>query len=228
MNPSLFCLVLRARFGLFALTLCATLVAAALVTLLMPKTYQATASLVIEQREAQSLRDGAMAYMSTAERTAYLQTQVEILESPAVARRVVANLKLAEVSRSVIDAARWAEAVNRAGQLRMLSQRLVALAAQRLARTVRGRAHRPRGRRHPALQRARGRHRTASQRAGAARRLVRALRRRGRPALPRAAGRSRSVAAAGLDPLIAARPRSARRDGLIAAAQYARRRADRS
>ncbi len=45
-----------------------------------------------------------------------------------------ANLKLAEVSRSVIDAARWAEAVNRAGQLRMLSQRLVSLAAQRLLR----------------------------------------------------------------------------------------------
>lgn len=96
MNPSLFFLVLRARFGLFAMTLCATLVAAALVTLLMPKTYQATASMVIEQREAQSLRDGAMAYMSTAERTAYLQTQVEILKSPAVARRVVATLKLAD------------------------------------------------------------------------------------------------------------------------------------
>lgn len=43
-----------------------------------------------------------------------------------------ANLKLAEVSRAVIDAARWAEAVNRAGQLRMLSQRVVALAAQGL------------------------------------------------------------------------------------------------
>ena len=45
-----------------------------------------------------------------------------------------ANLKLGEVARSVMDAARWAEAVNRAGQLRMLSQRTVALAAQRVAR----------------------------------------------------------------------------------------------
>lgn len=96
MNPSLFFLVLRARFGLFALTLCATLVAAAAVTLLMPRTYQATASMVIEQREAQSLRDGVTAYMSTAERTAFLQTQVEILKSPAVARRVVDTLKLTE------------------------------------------------------------------------------------------------------------------------------------
>ncbi len=51
-----------------------------------------------------------------------------------------ANLKLAEVSRAVIDAARWAEAVNRAGQLRMLSQRVVALAAQGLLRVESARA----------------------------------------------------------------------------------------
>ncbi|MBT2324538.1 type IV pili methyl-accepting chemotaxis transducer N-terminal domain-containing protein [Variovorax paradoxus] len=44
-----------------------------------------------------------------------------------------ANLRLGEVSRSVIEAAQWADAINRAGQLRMLSQRLVRLAAQALA-----------------------------------------------------------------------------------------------
>jgi ANTAR domain/Type IV pili methyl-accepting chemotaxis transducer N-term len=44
-----------------------------------------------------------------------------------------ANLRVGEVSRSVIDASQWADAINRAGQLRMLSQRLVKLAAQRLA-----------------------------------------------------------------------------------------------
>lgn len=44
-----------------------------------------------------------------------------------------ANLKIADVSRSVVDASAWAETVNRAGQLRMLSQRLIKLAAQRLA-----------------------------------------------------------------------------------------------
>ncbi|MDO9003241.1 MAG: ANTAR domain-containing protein [Aquabacterium sp.] len=43
------------------------------------------------------------------------------------------KLKIGDVSRSVIEAAAWAEALNRAGQLRMLSQRLVKLAAQRLA-----------------------------------------------------------------------------------------------
>lgn len=44
-----------------------------------------------------------------------------------------ANLRVGEVSRSVIEAAQWAEAINQAGQLRMLSQRLVKLAAQRAA-----------------------------------------------------------------------------------------------
>ena len=44
-----------------------------------------------------------------------------------------ANLRVGEVSRSVTEASQWADAINRAGQLRMLSQRLVKLAAQRLA-----------------------------------------------------------------------------------------------
>jgi AmiR/NasT family two-component response regulator len=42
-----------------------------------------------------------------------------------------AKLQMAEVSRSVIEAAQWAEAMNRSGQLRMLSQRLLKLAVQR-------------------------------------------------------------------------------------------------
>lgn len=44
-----------------------------------------------------------------------------------------ANLRLGEISRSLLEAAQWAEAINRAGQLRMLSQRLARLAAQDLA-----------------------------------------------------------------------------------------------
>jgi ANTAR domain/Type IV pili methyl-accepting chemotaxis transducer N-term len=44
-----------------------------------------------------------------------------------------AKLRLADLSRAVVQTLHWAEAINRAGQLRMLSQRLVKLAAQRLA-----------------------------------------------------------------------------------------------
>ncbi|MBN8487392.1 MAG: ANTAR domain-containing protein [Burkholderiales bacterium] len=42
-----------------------------------------------------------------------------------------ANLRLGEVSRSVTETAGWAEALNRSGQLRALSQRLLKLAVQR-------------------------------------------------------------------------------------------------
>jgi AmiR/NasT family two-component response regulator len=42
------------------------------------------------------------------------------------------NVRVGELSRAVFETAQWAEAVNRAGQLRMLSQRLVRAAAQRL------------------------------------------------------------------------------------------------
>ena len=44
------------------------------------------------------------------------------------------NLRLGELSRAVCEAAGWADAMNRAGQLRMLSQRLVRLGAQQLLR----------------------------------------------------------------------------------------------
>jgi hypothetical protein len=43
------------------------------------------------------------------------------------------NLKVGQVSRSVLEAAQWADAVNRSGLLRMLSQRVVRLGAERLA-----------------------------------------------------------------------------------------------
>lgn len=44
-----------------------------------------------------------------------------------------AKMQMADVSRSVIQSAQWAEAMNRSGQLRMLSQRLLKLALQRHA-----------------------------------------------------------------------------------------------
>lgn len=60
--------------------------------------------------------------------------------------------RMGDVSRTVIDASHWAEAVNRAGQLRMLSQCLVRVFAQRLARVAVRRAG---GLQDEAMQRAR-------------------------------------------------------------------------
>ncbi len=42
------------------------------------------------------------------------------------------NLRVGELARAVFESAQWADSMNRAGQLRMLSQRLVRLVAQRL------------------------------------------------------------------------------------------------
>ena len=61
------------------------------------------------------------------------------------------RLPLADKARAVVDAARWAQAVNRAGQLRWLSQRCMAAAAQRLARIEAPAARRAQ---HAALKRA--------------------------------------------------------------------------
>ena len=44
------------------------------------------------------------------------------------------NLRVGELARAVFEGAQWADAMNRAGQLRMLSQRCVRLVAQRLLR----------------------------------------------------------------------------------------------
>jgi succinoglycan biosynthesis transport protein ExoP len=96
MNPALFLQVLRARFGLFALVLCLTLAATAVVSLVLPRTYRATSTLVVDRRESQSLSDALNAYVSPTERTAYLQTQVDIIKSPKVAHKVVESLRLAQ------------------------------------------------------------------------------------------------------------------------------------
>jgi chain length determinant protein EpsF len=114
MNPGLFLMVLRARFGLFALAVCATLVATAVVSLLLPKSYRATASLVVDRRDSQSLNDALNAFTSPLDRTGYLQTQVDIMKSPKVARRVVTTLKLDERPS---NRARFAEARPASGSI---------------------------------------------------------------------------------------------------------------
>ena len=96
MNPALFFQILRARWRLFALVLVATLAAATAASLLLPKSWRATASLVVDRRESQSLSDALNVFVSPTERTAYLQTQIDIIRSPKVARKVVSALRLAE------------------------------------------------------------------------------------------------------------------------------------
>ena len=95
MNTLLFFKALRARFNVFALALGGTLLTALVLTVLMPRTYQATASLVVDARQDQQSLNNVLEVLSApSERTAYLQTQVDIITSPTVARRVVEQLEL--------------------------------------------------------------------------------------------------------------------------------------
>jgi len=96
MNLHLFLSALRARFGVFALMLGATILAATVVSLALPKTYKASVSLMVDAKEEQSLSNVLQPFMQPLERIGYLQTQVDILTSAKVTRKVVRELKLAE------------------------------------------------------------------------------------------------------------------------------------
>ncbi len=96
MNIQQFLLALRARFGVFALVLAATVLAATAVSLLLPKSYKATVSLLVDAKDEQSLSNALRPLILPQERLSYLQTQMDIITSKKVARRVVQELKLAE------------------------------------------------------------------------------------------------------------------------------------
>ncbi|MDQ3025354.1 MAG: chain length determinant protein EpsF [Pseudomonadota bacterium] len=92
MNLHQYLLALRGRFWVFLSLLGATVAAAVVVTLLMPKTYESTVSLLLDNRDEQSL---AGTVPSARERIGYMQTQIDIITSQRVARRVVEDLGLA-------------------------------------------------------------------------------------------------------------------------------------
>src|SRR5690349_1951140 len=91
-------LALRARVGTFIMVLLATIAAAAAVSLWLPKSYKATASLLVGSAEEQSLggQQQSFNFSQPQERQSYLQTQMDILGSRKVARKVVDELKLAD------------------------------------------------------------------------------------------------------------------------------------
>jgi protein tyrosine kinase modulator len=90
----LFLSALRARLGVFAMVLAATILGATAVSLLLPKSYKATASLLVDaSRDEQSLSN---VLIPQRERIGYMQTQMDIITSERVARKVVQDLKLAD------------------------------------------------------------------------------------------------------------------------------------
>ena len=93
MDFNQFLLALRARRKVFVLVLAATIIAAVAAALIVPKRYVATATLLVDTRDEQSLSPGRL---SSRERASYLQTQVELLLSTRVATQVARDLKLAQ------------------------------------------------------------------------------------------------------------------------------------
>jgi len=98
MNLDLFLSTLRARIGTFARVLVVTIAAAAVVSVLMPEAYRATASLLVDAKDEQSLSNVLRPLMLPQERMTYMQTQMDVIASQKVARKVVRDLKLAESS----------------------------------------------------------------------------------------------------------------------------------
>jgi polysaccharide biosynthesis transport protein len=109
MNFSNFLAGLRARYRVFLWIVPVTVLAALVVSLLTPKTYVARASIISDGKIEQSLAPGPQ-YYNERERASYLQTQVDILTSPKVARRVVDDLALSKDSglRAAFDKAQVA------------------------------------------------------------------------------------------------------------------------
>jgi uncharacterized protein involved in exopolysaccharide biosynthesis len=100
-----FLLALRARIRVFALVLIATVLAATVASLLLPKSYKATVSLLVDAKEEQSLSSALRPIILPQERMSYLQTQMDIITSRKVARRVVQELKLDDdpVARAAVE-----------------------------------------------------------------------------------------------------------------------------
>lgn len=93
MDLSQFLLALRARRKAFIIALAATIVTAIAVALIVPKKYVATATVLVDYRDEQTM---SPMRITAQERTTYMQTQVDLLTSNRVATQVARDLKLAQ------------------------------------------------------------------------------------------------------------------------------------
>jgi len=93
MNFSQFLLILRARKNIIVITLIATVAVTLVVSLLLPKTYKATSSVLMNYKGVDPVTGMAMPGQLM---PGYMATQIDIISSKTVALRVVDQLKLAQ------------------------------------------------------------------------------------------------------------------------------------
>ena len=92
MNAQLLLAAIRARYRLFLFICGTTVLVATIVSLLLPKTYVAEVSMLVDNKTDQSMSNSID--LPVRERIGYMQTQVDIISSPKVAQKVVRDLKL--------------------------------------------------------------------------------------------------------------------------------------
>ena len=88
-----FLLALRGRLPVFLALFVGTVAVAVGLTIVMPRIYAATVSMLVDNRDAQSFTDPAQPARL---QIGYMQTQIDVIQSVRVARRVVEDLKLAD------------------------------------------------------------------------------------------------------------------------------------
>lgn len=104
MNFTQFLLILRARYKIILITLLVTVSTTVSVSLLLPKTYKASTSLVLNYKGADPVTGMALPAQLM---PGYMPTQVDIITSRRVALKVIDDLKMAEgaaVQQQFMDA----------------------------------------------------------------------------------------------------------------------------
>jgi succinoglycan biosynthesis transport protein ExoP len=91
MDLNQFILALRARRKAFVMVAGAVIVAALAIALVLPKKYVSSTTILLDARDEQQLTPTARA--TARERAGYLQTQIDLIQSTKVAKRVVRDLK---------------------------------------------------------------------------------------------------------------------------------------
>ena len=85
MDFNQFMLALSARRKAFALVLAATVITAVVLSLILPKVYVSTTSLLVDARDEQTM---SSVPMSMRMQTGYMQTQADLVQSARVAQKV--------------------------------------------------------------------------------------------------------------------------------------------
>lgn len=96
MDLNQFLMALRARRKAFFLVLGATVLATLAIALLMPRTYVASTQVLVDMRDEQAMAVAARG-MSARERQGYMQTQLDVIASPRVAKKVIRDVKLLQM-----------------------------------------------------------------------------------------------------------------------------------